>query len=75
MQERHVINASYYCQRGKPDGLISVSNSGAYAVAEYSEHTGEVKWFRVVPAEQRNFVERWLGQHFPSHKNATRAHA
>jgi len=51
MQERHTINASYYCQRGKPDGLISISNSGAYAVAEYSEHTGEVKWFRVVPAD------------------------
>lgn len=70
MPERHVINASYYCERGNPAGLVRVSNNGAYVVAEYMEHTANLKWHRVVPAEQRNFIERWLGQHFPAGKPA-----
>ena len=66
MQERHVINASYYCERANSHGLVRISNNGAYVVAEYSENTSLLKWHRVVPAEQRNFIERWLGQHFPA---------
>jgi hypothetical protein len=66
MQERIVINASYYCQKGKRDGLFHVLNNGAYILAEYSEHTGELRWQRVVPAEQKKLLERWLSQHFPA---------
>jgi len=66
--DRHVINTSYYCERGNPSGLIRVSNNGAYVVAEYSEHNSSLKWHRVVPAEQRNFIERWLSQHFPANQ-------
>jgi hypothetical protein len=68
MQERHVINPSYYCTRDKPDGVISVSNNLAYIVAEYTEQTGSVKWLRVIPAEQRNALEKWLGLHFRAGK-------
>jgi hypothetical protein len=29
-----------------------------------------MKWHRVIPAEQRSFIERWLGQHFPANAHA-----
>lgn len=66
MQERIVINASYYCQRGKRDGIVHVFNNGAYVLAEYSESTGDLRWQRVVPAEQKKSLEKWLSQHFPA---------
>lgn len=66
MQERHVINASYYCKRGSRPGLILVLNTGAYILAEYSENTGDLKWQRVIPAEQKKSIEKWLSIHFPA---------
>jgi len=66
MQDRHIINASYYCKRGSRPGLILVLNTGAYILAEYNEGTGDVKWQRVIPAEQKKSIEKWLSQHFPS---------
>lgn len=75
MQERHVINASYYCTRDKQDGVISVCNNLAYIVAEYTEQNGIVKWLRVVPADQRNALEKWLGLHFPADKTPEKTRA
>jgi hypothetical protein len=40
-------------------------NSGAYILAEYRETTGDLKWQRVIPAEQKKSIEKWLNQHFP----------
>ena len=34
-------------------------------MAEYSEHTGAVKWHRVVLATQKELIEKWLGEHYP----------
>ncbi len=70
MQKRHIINASYYCVRGSGENQVHVLNSGAYFLGEYSDATGEMKWHRVIPAEQRSFIERWLGQHFPATAHA-----
>jgi hypothetical protein len=75
MNHRHVINPSYYCERGKGGDLILVFNAGAYVLAEYSEMSGEVRWQRVIPAEQKKSVENWLNQHFPPTKKAQSAHA
>ena len=73
MQDRHVINASYYCKRGSRDGLILVLNNGAYVLAEYNESTGETRWQRVVPAEQKKSLEKWLADNFPGKSTAARA--
>jgi hypothetical protein len=70
MQKRHVINANYYCIRGSGENQVHVLNAGAYFLGEYSDATGEMKWHRVIPAEQRSFIERWLGQHFPATAHA-----
>lgn len=77
MQDRYVINASYYCKRGIGEGLILVLNTGAYLLAEYSELTGELKWQRVIPAEHRKSIEGWLGKNFPvkNLKSRSVAHA
>ncbi len=40
-------------------------NERFYVMAEYSERTGGVKWRRVVPASQREKIEKWLGEHYP----------
>lgn len=68
MQESHVINSSYYCERSRPGGPILVMTTGAYVVAEYDAHTGTAKWQRVVQANQRASIENWLAQHFPPEK-------
>lgn len=66
MQDRHVINASYYCKRGSRPALLLVMNAGAYVLAEYNESTGDLKWQRVIPAEQKKSIEKWLNLHFPA---------
>jgi hypothetical protein len=63
MQERHTINASYYCSHGRGD-VIYVYNTGAYLIAEFHEQSGQLRWQRVVPAEQKKAIESWLNQHF-----------
>jgi hypothetical protein len=62
------INASYHCRRAKQGGLILIYNSDEYLMAEYSERSGETKYQRLVPAPQKDSIERWLGQHFPPRK-------
>jgi hypothetical protein len=59
------INTSYYCERDKPNGPILVLVTGAYRVAEFDVHTGNLKWHRVVAAPQRTVIEGWLASRFP----------
>ena len=65
MQKYHVSLSSYHFRRSNYDGFIEVLNEGMYVMAEYSERTGAVKWQRVVPASQREQIEKWLGEHYP----------
>lgn len=65
MQDHLVINPSYYCERMKPGGTIFVLTTGAYVVAEYDERTGSAIWQRVVQANQRASIEKWLNDRFP----------
>jgi hypothetical protein len=65
MQKHHASLSSYQFKRAKTRGLIEVLNEGSYVMAEYSEHTGAVKWQRVVLASQRELIEKWLGEHYP----------
>lgn len=46
--------------------IIQVYNENSYLMAEYSERTGTVKWQRVLIASQREVIERWLRERFPS---------
>lgn len=59
------INASYYCERTKPNGPIRVATTGAYVVAEFDERTSTLKWHRVVAAPQKVVIENWLLERFP----------
>jgi len=34
-------------------------------LAEYDEQTGEIRWYRVVNATQKESLHNWLRQHFP----------
>lgn len=72
---RHVISALYHCQRAKQDGLILVFNADEYLMAEYSERTGAVKYQRLVPAPQKDLIERWLGHHFPVNNGVAKSPA
>ena len=51
-----------------PLGLILIYNCDEYLMAEYSERSGETKYQRLVPAPQKDSIERWLGNHFPPRK-------
>ncbi len=74
-ESRHAINALYYCRRVKQNGLILVFNVDEYLMAEYSERTGTVKYQRLVPAPQKDVIERWLNQHFPATEKTVAARA
>jgi hypothetical protein len=65
IQDKVVINPSYYCERNKPGGTILVYTANAYVVAEYEEQTGNAKWQRVVNAAQKADIEKWLAHRFP----------
>jgi hypothetical protein len=65
MEDRHVINDSYYCGRLKPNAIISVLTGNSYVVAEYDERTGNIRWQRVVNASQKEGIHHWLREHFP----------
>jgi hypothetical protein len=65
MQLIGTINTSYYCEQDKPNGPVVVLTTGAYRVAEFDYHTGNVRWHRVVPAPQKSVIESWLNQKFP----------
>jgi hypothetical protein len=65
MIDRHTINDSFYCGRLRDDSIVSVMTTGAYVMAEYDEQTGEIRWYRVVNATQKESLHNWLRQHFP----------
>jgi hypothetical protein len=65
MHQHQAALSSFRFKRAKTEGLIEVLNEGSYVMAEYSEHTGVVKWQRVVAAPQREKIERWLDEHYP----------
>ena len=65
MQDRQVINDSYYCGRVRPDSVVSVLTGNSYVVAEYDERTGDIRWQRVVNASQKEGIYNWLREHFP----------
>ncbi len=65
MQDRQVINDSYYCGRVRPDSVVSVLTGNSYVVAEYNETTGDIRWQRVVNASQKEGIYNWLREHFP----------
>ena len=57
---------SYRFQRARTPGIIEVLNENSYVMAEYSERTGFVSWQRMVLASQREQIEKWLEDHYPS---------
>jgi len=65
MQDRQVINDSYYCGRFRQDCVVSVLTGNSYVVAEYDERTGDIRWQRVVNASQKEGIYNWLREHFP----------
>ena len=65
MEDRRVINDSYFCGRFRVDGPISVLTTTQYVVAEYDERTGDIRWQRVVNASQKEGIHGWLREHFP----------
>jgi hypothetical protein len=71
MEDRRVINDSYFCGRFRIDGPISVLTTTQYVVAEYDERTGDIRWQRVVNASQKDGIHNWLREHFPA-KNAVK---
>jgi hypothetical protein len=72
MEDRRVINDSYFCGRFRVDGPIAVLTTTQYVVAEYDERTGDIRWQRVVNASQRDGIHNWLREHFPA-RNAQKA--
>jgi hypothetical protein len=66
MTDRHTINDSFYCGRLRDDSTISLMTTGAYVMAEYDEQTGDMRWYRVVNATQKESLHNWLRQHFPA---------
>lgn len=65
--QKQPVASPYRFKRAQADGLILVLNEGSYVMAEYSERTGVVKWQRVVPATQKETVERRLHAQYPVH--------
>jgi hypothetical protein len=65
MEDRQVINDSYYCGRLRQNAIISVLTGNSYVVAEYDERTGDIRWQRVVNASQKEGIHHWLRDHFP----------
>jgi hypothetical protein len=56
----------YGFRRAQSPGMIEVVNENSYVMAEYSERTGSVKWRRVVAASERDQIENWLKDHYPT---------
>jgi hypothetical protein len=65
MQDRWIINDSYYCSRLRNDAIVSVLTGNCYVVAEYDERTGDIRWQRVVNATQKEGIHKWLRERFP----------
>src|SRR3954453_15456689 len=65
MQNSLTINDSYYCMRSKPDGRVSILTTNSYVVGEYDVNTGDIRWQRVVLANQKMAIQNFLQRHFP----------
>jgi hypothetical protein len=65
MQNSLTINDSYYCMRSKPDGRVSILTTNSYVVGEYDVNTGDIRWQRVVLANQKIAIQNFLARHFP----------
>jgi hypothetical protein len=78
-QEHPEQNFSFH-RRGI-NGQVVVSNNLSYSMAEYNEHTGVTRWQRVVPATQREKVQKFLSEQYPvitapaTNRNSRRAKA
>ena len=51
--------------------VILVLNADNYVMAEYNLQTGRTSWQRVVQAPQREKVEKWLADAYPSKPKAS----
>jgi hypothetical protein len=65
MQKHPAALSSFQFKRATAD-LIHVFNEGSYLMAEYNERTGIVKWQRVLVATQREVIENWLRERYPT---------
>ena len=65
VQGPQTINDSYYCLRSKPDGKISILTTNSYVVGEYDARTGDIRWQRVVLANQKVVIQSFLHRHYP----------
>ena len=65
VQGPQTINDSYYCLRNKPDGKISILTTNSYVVGEYDDKTGDIRWQRVVLANQKVVIQSYLHRHYP----------
>ena len=65
VQGPQTINDSYYCLRSKPDGKISILTTNSYVVGEYDNKTGDIRWQRVVLANQKAVIQGYLNRHYP----------
>jgi hypothetical protein len=68
MQHHHHadITDSFHCKRSHSGDLVHVYNSNNYLMAEYVVRTGRTSWQRVAPVTQRESVEKWLRNNYPS---------
>jgi hypothetical protein len=51
--------------RSKPDGRVSILTTNSYVVGEYDVNTGDIRWQRVVLANQKIAIQNFLQRHFP----------
>jgi len=75
MASQENINESFNCRRLSEDGLVIVTNSLSYTMAEYNDNTGITRWQRVVSAAQKEHVQDWLLKHYPVKTQAAAAPA
>jgi hypothetical protein len=66
VQKLNAAPHRYGFRRAQSPGMIEVVNENSYVMAEYSERTGSVKWRRVVAASERDQIENWLKDHYPT---------
>ena len=66
VQKLNAAPHRYGFRRAQSPGMIEVLNENSYVMAEYSERTGSVKWRRVVAASERDQIENWLKDHYPT---------
>ena len=51
--------------RSKPDSRVSILTTNSYVVGEYDVNTGDIRWQRVVLANQKVAIQNFLMRHFP----------